>query len=94
MRCHPPDNPGPPESRPPAADPGSPATMKPTPIPEGVETVSQWSDKLLAVPLDTLRFRRDRAVRCGDLNEALACVIAIDKKRDLYGSTPQNPEKP
>ncbi|MBE7504302.1 MAG: hypothetical protein HS113_29235 [Verrucomicrobiales bacterium] len=60
--------------------------MKPTPMPQGVETVSQWSDKLLAVPFEALLFRRDRAIRCGDIEEALACAIAIDKKRGIHSA--------
>ena len=32
--------------------------------------------------LEDLRFRRDLAVRDGDLKLAFACAIAIDKKRD------------
>ena len=62
--------------------------MKPVPRPKGVATVQEWSNRLRTVPLEALRFRRDRAVRCGDLDEALACAIAIDKKRGLYGSPP------
>ena len=34
--------------------------------------------------LDELRFRRDLAVRDGDTKLALACAIAIDKKKGYY----------
>ena len=34
--------------------------------------------------LDELRFRRDLAVRDGDMKLALACAIAIDKKKGYY----------
>lgn len=34
--------------------------------------------------LEDLRFRRDLAARDGDLKLAMACAIAIDKKRGLY----------
>ena len=34
--------------------------------------------------LDILRFRRDLAVRDGDLKLALACACAIDKKKGYY----------
>ena len=34
--------------------------------------------------LEDLRFRRDIAVRDGDMKLAWACAVAIDKKRVLY----------
>ena len=34
--------------------------------------------------LEELRFRRDLAARDGDMKLAMACAIAIDKKRGLY----------
>lgn len=34
--------------------------------------------------LEDLRFRRDLAVRDGDVKLAMACAIAIDKKRGFY----------
>lgn len=37
------------------------------------------------VTLEDLRWRRDLALRDGDRKLALACAIAIDKKRGLYG---------
>lgn len=68
-------------------------SVKPAPRPKAVVTVHEWSDRLRTVPLEALRFRRDRAVRCGDLEEALACAIAIDKKRGLYGPPPGPPQR-
>ena len=34
--------------------------------------------------LEELRFRRDLAAQDGDIKLAVACAIAIDKKRGLY----------
>lgn len=48
-------------------------------------TPKSLSNKLIKeLDLEELRWRRDLAKRDGDLNLALACAIAIDKKRGLY----------
>jgi len=57
--------------------------MKMPKIPTKAMGLPKISSKL---DLEDLRWKRDRSARNGDLKTALACAIAIDKKRGLYGS--------
>ena len=50
---------------------------KKNPTPDLPQIPKSWT-------LEELRWARDLAVRDGNTKKALACAIAIDKKRGLY----------